>query len=161
MRLVGVQNVRSRLCVLLIASPTMSTNSHNSDCMLRPKAQFPRDSESIPRVCKLLLHKCRQYTTHIANAAETWIHPLGCFSYQRNASRISVTPHFRWPQKWFFRKLKKVTWVTNWLKWYSTLDSVHHIYFFVFTSYLQYLSILSMQKTSKTCIFSYEVTTNI
>ena len=55
MRLVGVQNVRSRLCVLLIALPMMSTNSCNSDRMLRPKAQLPRDSESILRARKLSL----------------------------------------------------------------------------------------------------------
>ena len=35
-----------------------------------------------------IVAKHQQYTTCIANAAETWIHPLGCFSYQHNTSCI-------------------------------------------------------------------------
>ena len=66
MRLIGAQNVRSRLCVLLIASPTMSADSHNSDHMPRPKAQLPRGSKSAQIVAKHW-----QYTVHVANAAET------------------------------------------------------------------------------------------
>ena len=36
-----------------------------------------------------IIAKCWQYTACIANAAVTWIHPLGHFSYQHNGSCIS------------------------------------------------------------------------